>query len=833
MSKKIFAVFAVLLTMLPIGATQIKNVVVDTAMIKGCGAMLENTLETRYYMGRVNYTLLAETNDSIVVDLMITKAGTQEIMPIVEKVGDVGFVIQADARDTAKSIFFRVKVSGAGDPIGSYLVTVIADANASKMWALADSITNLMTPAEMQYQVCGDYNSDQGFTTVSKTLSKAPGVRVIGWRGSDGPHGIRWPLGPVTDEYIYGQGGIVTLFPTEVALGSSWDTTLVNKVAQAIAKEGRSFGLYCNLGPMVDLVINPRWGRAFETIGEDPTLNGVMGASMVMGLQAQRVISTPKHFAPYPKENFRDVSRIVVSERALRELFAVPFETAIKKGGALTLMACYDKVKVPGYTTDTASQLAFGADYAGVNKHLLTDIVRNDWGFRGAIMTDWGGISPPKFTSSRYAYNSDLDMDMPDGQTFGNFAAFVVDYGFDVTNLKKRVKRVIYSKLWACNGAFPATDEALKTQPSSVILSPEHKAIALEAARKAIVLARNEAVGGVTILPLNKSSAFKLAVVGSYSNLGRFGGGGSSAVRPDSIITPLKGIQNITAGTGVTVTTDYNNADVAVVVVGVAKETESEDRPDYSLPAADLALVSAVMAKVPKTIVVYTGGSASVAGSWSTAPGIIIAFYPGRFQGQAIAEAIFGAINPSGHLSVTFPNTANDLPSFELDNQNQLFLASADTAHGYFFFEKTNKKPLFWFGHGLSYTRFAYTNMTVVGGGSIRAGDRLDVMVNIKNIGQMPGDDVVQLYVKPVNSTVLRRVKDLRAFARVSLNPTEMKTLTFTLGPRDFSIYETDDANRTGQWKVMPGQYQLIAASTSDPNVLPDGSAVIQTISIN
>jgi beta-glucosidase len=690
----------------------------------------------------------------------------------------------------------------------------------------------LMTPAEMQYQVCGDYENGRGFGSESKVLSNAPNIRVVGWRSSDGPHGIRWPLGPTSDDYIYGEGDIVTLFPTEASLGCTWDTSIARKVGQAIGKEARSMGLFCNLGPMSDLVINPRWGRAFETIGEDPILGGYMSASMSIGLQNEKVIATPKHFAPYVKELERYTLRVVVPEQYLREQFCVPFEMAIKKGGARALMTCYNKVRVPGYTTDTASQIDFGAEWAGTNKHLLTDIVRNDWGFNGTVCTDWGGVE--KVASVRYVFRSELDMDMPSGLLFGTSAWLVTIGGEDISILKRKVKRVIYNKLWACNGKFPASDAELKTQPQSVILSPEHKSIALEAARKCIVLARNEAVGDASILPLNKNSPLKIAVVGTYSNRGRFGGGGSSAVKPDTIITPLKGIQAITAGTGVTVTTDYNAAgvNVAIVVVGVEKETEDGERPDLSLPDADLALVTAVMAKVPKTIVVYTGGSASVAGSWSTAPGVLIAFYPGRFQGQAIAEVLFGEVNPSGHLGVTFPKLTSDLPNFNLD-QGQLVLPSADTAHGYFYFEKTQKQPLFWFGHGLSYTRFAYTNMTVVGSGTIKGGDRLDVMVNVKNIGQLIGDDVVQLYVKPVNSTVPRRVKDLRAFARISLAPNEMKTVTFTLGPRDFSVYETDVVNKTGRWKVLPGQYQLIATSTADPTVIPDGSAVIQTIRIN
>jgi beta-glucosidase len=199
-----------------------------------------------------------------------------------------------------------------------------------------------------------------------------------------------------------------------------------------------------------------------------------------------------------------------------------------------------------------------------------------------------------------------------------------------------------------------------------------------------------------------------------------------------------------------------------------------------------------------------------------------------------MAEIFFGEVNPSGHLCVTFPKTESDLPTFDLADFH-LFYTTADTAHGYFYFEKTGKTPLFWFGHGLSYTSFAYLGVVVCGASSaVSSGERFDVKVFVQNTGLRSGSDVVQLYVKPVNSTIPRRVKDLRGFSRVSLEPDQTKAVTFTLGPRDFSIYDANASTKTGQWKVMPGAYELIAGSTSNPLELVNGNGkcAVTTITI-
>jgi beta-glucosidase len=837
MKKLIIAGFIVLGTLFSGFCTYIGSVKVDG--VRGYDKILVpgNPGET-CYMGKITYTFRAEGKDSVFVDFGISRQGGTDTIVVIEKAGDVGVVRQANAADTLKTAYFRVRL--IGDVSGDYVAKITAGANMSAMWKKADSLVKLMTDDQKNTFLYAwtQVNDLKWFGSDDFKLSD--GTNIVGFRSADGPNGIRFPVtGVPNDIAIFGSGNPATVFATEAARGCTWDTAMAIKVGQAIGREARAMGLFCNLGPMSDLVTNPRWGRAFETFGEDPYLVGKMAASQVKGLQSVKVIATPKHFAPYCKEDARQAGlRIHLSEQALRELFCVPFEMGIKEGGARAIMTCYNKLMVPGFSTESAAELTNNCDRAGTNRHLIQDILRNDWGFDGIIMTDWLGSDG---TPANYAFNTDFDMDMPVGISFEMAATNIRNglAGWTVDKLNKKALNVMYAKLWAWDGKLLPNDDAIKTFPQSAILSQDNLNLTLDEARESIVLVKNDAVDGKPVLPLDKSVAIKVAVVGPYANMYRPGGGGSSAVTPDSQISPLTGITRYLTKTGspITLITDAANiagADVAIVFVGVDKEQEGNDRPAMTLPTSPVdqpALVTSVMAKVKKTIVVYTGGSASTEGSWSSAPGVVVAFYPGRNQAQALAEMLFGDVNPSGHLCVTFPKTPGDLPAYDATDQ-QLYYTSADSAHGYFYFEKTKKTPLFWFGHGLSYTSFTYQGINVMGPTTVSKGERFDVRVYVSNSGLRAGSDVVQLYVKPVNSSVPRRVKDLRGFSRVTITPGETQTVTFTLGARDFSIYDANPTTKTGGWKVVPGTYELIAASTSNPAELINGNGQCASTSI-
>jgi beta-glucosidase len=843
MLKKIIAfLFISIAAYCAFGAT-ISSVKVDG--IRGYRKVIvSGGVDTNFYMGRVSYIYRSEGKDSASVDLAITKQGTTESALVLEKSGDIGLIRQINAADTFKTAYFRVRI--LGDAAGNYVANINGQAAMSEMHKLADSCVKLMTNDQKLTLLYSWTTAADQIYFGSDDFTLGNGKNMVGWRCADGPNGIRFPVTGKSNDYaIFGSGKPATVFATEVARGCTWDTTMARRVGQAIAQEALAMGLYCNLGPMSDLVVNPRWGRAFETMGEDPYLVGKMASSQVKGIQSERVISSPKHFVPYIKETYRaDGQRLTLSERALRELFCVPFEMDIKEGGARAIMTCYNKVRVPGFTTDDADLLGANCERAGSNRHLINDILRNDWGFDGIIMTDWKGAENVDET---YAFNTPFDMSMPAGDGFLKAPANITAKrtGWVVDTLDKKAFNVTYDKLWAWNGKLIQQDAEIQKYPATTIHSAEHLNLTLEEARESIVLVKNDSIIGAAVLPLAKTGTYKIALIGQYGYISRPGGGGSSAVTPDidPLVSPIQGITSfLGAASSIKLLTDNANqnsadiatgADAAIVFVGIPKEEEGMDRTTMKLP--DLPDVAAVMAKVKKTIVVYTGGSASVAGSWSEAPGILIAFYPGRNQAQAIAEALFGDINPSGHLSVTFPKTETDLPSYELVDF-QMSYPSADTAHGYFYYEKTNKTPLFWFGHGLSYSSFEYTKIAIRGASTVSAttGERFDVIVSVKNTGVRAGTDVVQLYVKPKDSPVARRVKDLRAFCRISPPPGETYNATFTLGPRDFSIYDVNTTAKTGQWKVIPGSYDLIAGSTSNPAELVNGNGkcVIATVTV-
>lgn len=832
--KKIITLLSALLAFsFAHSATGISDVVVD--LLKGYEKYIEENGDTTYrYMGRVTYKFFSDPKDSVFLDFGIIRKDTDDWLNVFQKTGDIGRVKQKNPGDTIKTAYFRTELTS--DISGEFIGVIVAEAEKSRMWAMADSLVGLMSLDQRQMTL---YNSttDPVYENFGQDNMQLPdGTLIVGWRCADGPHGIRYPLGEVNEYAIYGAGDTVTLFPTEAAIGCSFDTDLANRLGQAIGKEGRAKGIYCNLGPMSDLVINPRWGRAFETMSEDPYLCGKMASSQVRGLQSVGVLACPKHFTPYVTETERFDVRIILEERALRELFCQPFRMCIEEANARAIMTCYHRVRVPGYTIDDQDLINKKCDKAGSNRHTIHDILRHDWGFDGIIMTDWQGSWG---VDDIYSIETEYDMSMPEGNGGFNIASSYISGGYTSEEyINRKASRIMYGKLWAWGGQLLTSDDQIESGYEDVILSKEHIDLSVEAARKCIVLAKNDPVDGTPVLPIDKTAALTIAVVGPYAKMPRPGGGGSSAVTPDKITTILEGFNSIAAANStVTITDNIDGADIAIVCVGIDMEQEDRDRPSMLLPATvtdQEALVENVMVKVPKTVVVYTGGSASSAGKWSEAPAIVVAFYPGRPQGQAVAEAIFGEFNPGGHLSVTFPASPTDLPSYEQVSL-ELHLTSVDTAHGYFFYEKTGKTPLFWFGHGLSYTTFSYDNIRLAGVASMTAGDRIDVIVSLTNTGTRTGDDVVQLYVKPPDGSIPRRVKDLRGFSRVTLEPGETKDVPFILGPRDFSVYVPDVASQTGKWEVIPGEYEIIAGSTSDPAMLTGdgGTSVKTTITIN
>jgi beta-glucosidase len=717
------------------------------------------------FLGKVEYTINAEGNDSVFVSLDIVPSGGGDPLPLEEVSGDVGLVtiVAADADET-RQIFFRVRQNPGP---GQYTAIITADAAVSGTMAFVESKIQSMSFNDKVTLLAG-----QGFES-----DGAGGMPQI-WM-ADGPHGVR--------------SGNATLFPCCSGLACTWDTSLAFLQGLAKGREFRAKGKNCSLGPALNIVYHPQLGRAFEYFSEDPYLAGKMAEADARGVQTCGVIATLKHYVCNNKEDNRYDLSAEVDERSLRELYLEAYRRPVQEGKALGVMGAYNRVN---------------GSFACSNKYLMTDVLRNDWGYRGLVMTDW--FAKRDNFQQAALYGIDIIMPERSDYTIANFQTV----GEETVDMHAR--RVIYT-----NKMIGALEPGYsRTAFQNYLLSDEHRTIARTVGTHGIILARNN--GG--ILPLPQKGA-RIAVVGPYAGTCRTGGGGSSTVDPIVRISPNQGIQELLQGVGTgasTITNNVNDCDYAVVFVGVSGEGEGSDRPQLDLADGNDAAQAALNAKPDNTIVVFTGGSACTEGAWSNAPAIVIMFYPGQEQGHCIADVLFGNYNPGGKLPVTFPRTAAQTPNFELVNDN-LYYPNADTAHGYFRVDKTGQAPLFHFGHGLSYTTFEYSGLSVYPE-NIAAGDRVYVGLDVKNTGALAGEEVVQLYVsKSADKGVPMRVQDLRGFKKVALEPGETKKVLFALGPNDMAYFDTEgeEFGGDGGWKVLSGAYKVRAGTSSQIDLEP------------
>jgi len=734
--------------------TIIDTVLVPTPILRYEGTTTINGNQAFVFSGKVTYQLRIGDADSLHASLSFVPSTGTEVIPA-EINGDAGSI---DWASGSKTIFFKVKI--VGTPAESYRARITLNAELSAREKRVNELLSQMTQTEKCNQLHGDGN----FSTPGVLRLNVPGFDM-----ADGPHGVRWRN--------------ATLFCTGAATANTWDTTLTFRMGVAKGKECRGKGRYVLLGPMINMVRDPRGGRNFETYSEDPYLTSILSIADIQGIQSVGTIACPKHLVCNDRENNRDQYSSDVGERTLREIYAMPFEYSVKQGKAWSVMTCYNKVN---------------GTYASENKKLLTDLLRTEWGFIGFEMSDWGATH-----SAAEAANAGHDVAMDGGTPYESGLNSAVSSGqVSQATLDALVKRTLRAKIWA-----GVLDEPILKFESS-INCPEHKALTLEAGRKSIVLAKNDN----NTLPLPKTIS-KVAVVGEFAATARLGGGGSSLVTPYYSVSPMQGIQNKIGADKVT--TDMNAADAIIVFVGVDGETEGGDRTSLALPAAQNTQVQQALNTGKKTIVVFTGGSAAVAGTWSTAPAVIIAFYPGQEQGNAIADVLFGDYNPGGKLAVTFPNAETQLPPFTIDNLHIAYEAPGE-GRGYRYFDRKNLTPLFCFGHGLSYTTFTCENLAVTPSAAY-VGDRIRVSVDITNTGTRSGDEIPQLYIRDIkNSSAKRPVKELKGFSRVALAAGQKTTVTFTLYERDFAWFD-DAANR---FVVDPGDFEIMVGTSSKNIVL-------------
>jgi beta-glucosidase len=645
--------------------------------------------------------------------------------------------------------------------------------------ARVEALLSAMTLEEKVLQMHGSglLPQDGVWPTPDNERLGIPGFRML-----DGPRGASRI------------SGNATTFPVGMARGATWDPDLEERVGAAIGEEVRAKGASVLLAPVTTVVRHPRWGRAQESYGEDPLHVGRMGVGFIRGAQ-QHVIASVKHYAVNSIEDTRFTVNVSVDERTLREIYLPHFRMAVRDGRAGSVMAAYNRVN---------------GQYCAENAHLLRDILKGDWGFRGFVESDWVFGTYSTVPSAL----AGLDVEMPLARFYGQRLADAVAAGeVPVAIIDEAVRRILRTKL-----CFRLDTQPPVRDPSRVE-SPEHAALALEVAQKAIVLLKNTGA----VLPLDQTALESIAVVGTLADVANLGDSGSSDVEPSRAVSPLAGIRD-RAGTGAVSHVpgaSLSAADRAVIaaagavviVTGLTEQDEGEslvgagDRETLGLAPDQEQLIEEVAALNQVSIVVLEGGSALTVEPWiDDVEAVLMAWYPGQEGGHAIADVLFGDVNPSGRLPLTFARSGDDLPEFLNDRDEVTY----GYFHGYRHLDREGVEPRFAFGFGLSYTTYAYANLTVADT-TLAPDDTLEVTVDVTNTGSVAGDEIVQLYVGTQGSSVPRAVRDLETFAKVHLVSGETKTVPLRVPVEDLAYYDVGSS----AWRVEPLTYRVHVGSSS------------------
>lgn len=607
---------------------------------------------------------------------------------------------------------------------------------------------------------------------------------------TDGPHGLRQQAGAADHLGVHGAKP-ATCFPTAAALGSTWDEALLHEVGAALGQEARALGVAVVLGPGLNLKRHPAGGRNFEYLSEDPLLSGRLAASLVRGIQAKGVGACIKHFAANNQETFRLVVDAVIDERTLRELYLTGFEIAVKESAPWTVMCAYNLLN---------------GTYCSEHAPLLTDILRKEWGFDGLVMTDWGA------TNDRAAgVEAGLDLEMPgsDGAFDAEVRTALAAGRLPRAALDAAVARVI--------------DLVRRGQPQGA-QSCDHAAhhrLARRVAAAGTVLLTNDG-----ILPLRDFR--RLAVIGAFATSPRYQGAGSSQVNPTRLDAALDALRERAAAAEVAFAPGYDArtgatdtrlvdeavaaavaADVVVLFAGLPAVYESEgfDRRNLDLPEGHTRLIEAVAAVNPRTVVVLANGG-PVHLPWAPRVAAIVETYlGGQAGGPAAVDVLFGDAEPGGRLAESFPfHVAQLAADRNFPGQPRQVEYREGLYVGYRFHDSAGVAAHFPFGHGLSYTSFAWSEFAVEG-----SGQEFTVSLTVTNTGTRAGSDVVQVYVRDVESTVYRPDKELRGFAKVHLDPSDSCRVTIPLGARAFAVW--DVAAR--DWCVEAGEFEVLVAASS------------------
>lgn len=659
-------------------------------------------------------------------------------------------------------------------------------------------------------------HASSSFTSGGVTRLNIPELTM-----SDGPHGVRPEHG--RDWSLNNDGtDSATYLPTGIALAATWNPDLGYQFGKVLGSEAKARGKDVILGPGVNIIRTPLNGRNFEYLSEDPFLTSRMAVGYIKGVQDQGIAACVKHFAANNQETRRKEVDVYMSERALREIYLPAFEASVKEAGVMTVMGAYNK---------------FRGQYCTHNEYLVNSILKGEWGFKGALMSDWSAVSN---TMEALLFGTDIEMgtDLEQMPNIDYSKFFLADTVVALVKGGKVHESLVDDKVRRILRVMYATDMFGKRTPGE-INTKAHTELARRVAEEGIVLLKNEK----EILPLKKNVK-SVAVIGVNATLKQALGGGSSQVNPPYEITPLEGIKNMVdkntevayapgfeisrsgkANPGL-INEAVNLAKKSNVVIyvggwthgysndwnGGAFDSEGKDKQDMNLPFEQDALLEAVLNANPNTVVVLLGGGPVDMTRWiDQTKGVLQVWYAGMEGGTALAKILFGELNPSGKLPMTFPKRLSDSPAHVLGEYpgNEVTTKqhyNEDIFVGYRYHDTYNVTPQFSFGHGLSYTTFGFSNMIVK-----KNNDHVIVKLQVSNTGKKAGAEVVQLYVSAADSKIRRASKELKAFQKVFLEPGGSSEVMFSLPRKAFEYY--DEKSRS--WVLEPGKYHLLGGASS------------------
>ena len=613
---------------------------------------------------------------------------------------------------------------------------------------------------------------------------------------SDGPHGIRRQAG-AGDHLGLNASIPATCFPTAAAVANSWDEQLGEQIGEALADEAITMGVNVILGPGLNIKRSPLCGRNFEYFSEDPYLSGKMAAAYIRGIQSKGIAACPKHFAANSQELRRMANDSIVDERTFREIYTTGFEIAVKEGKAKTIMSAYNEVN---------------GVYANENSHLLQEILKDEWGFDGCVISDWGGSNDHALGVKN---GSHLEMpgtgrsgmkDIVDAVKAGTLKEETLDQRLD------ELLTIIFDT------HKPESDTKKEFDVE------KHHELARKAAEESIVLLKNDN----QILPLKKGT--RVAVIGDFAKTPRYQGAGSSLVNPtkapECIVEELRGaeLEIVAYEQGYVRNRKPNSklikkaveaakkADVVLIFAGLDEISESEglDRNSMDMPQGQRALIDEITTVTQNVVVVLSAGSPIEMPWGAYVGGIVHGYLGGQAGASAMVDVLIGNISPSGKLNETYPYYYKDTPAYHYYPSKERNSEYREALYvGYRYYSTVGKKIRFPFGYGLSYTTFEYSNFSVNEDG---------VIFSIKNTGTVRAAEIAQLYIGKKSDTVFRPLRELKGFQRVSLDPGEQQMVSIPFDDKTFRFYDV----RTNSWEIETGTYDIMIGKNADEMVLQD-----------